>query len=256
MTYNSWGRLWGQLFGATGEQESSDVNVAPGQIIVTTAFGTPTIPAAITTTAISCSCSLGTPTTTGECNAGGFICTTVFGQPSIDSEVPTSNLSGSATIGTPAVNFDIIDMGLSGSTTIGTPTVRADSTIAPNPIPGITTLGEINIKHKFTPPISGNRRAIYSLTDDGVSKKGALLPSALAKPVVPDVAQYQGRFYDGPEYAKNLYRLDDDTITDRQPLHLAGVVSIYLGGHENEIEPDDVALLIEAGYSVSVGGST
>lgn len=59
------------------------------------------------------------------------------------------------------------------------------------------------------------------------------------------------RFFPPVTAALNVYRLDGDVFTTREPPSPALVVSAWYGGHENEVSQAESDLLVAAGYTVN-----
>lgn len=51
---------------------------------------------------------------------------------------------------------------------------------------------------------------------------------------------------------RNIYLLDDGSYVDEEPYLFDSVVKIYYGGHDNEVDSDEVASLTAAGYGAYI----
>jgi hypothetical protein len=51
--------------------------------------------------------------------------------------------------------------------------------------------------------------------------------------------------------ARNIYRLTDGTFTNVDPLNPALVTTVYYGGHDYFVTPEEKAILVAAGYTVT-----
>jgi hypothetical protein len=51
--------------------------------------------------------------------------------------------------------------------------------------------------------------------------------------------------------ARNIYRLTDGTFTNVDPLNPVLVTTVYYGGHDYFVTPEEKAVLVAAGYTVT-----
>jgi hypothetical protein len=51
---------------------------------------------------------------------------------------------------------------------------------------------------------------------------------------------------------RNIFLLTNGTYTDDQPSSLSMVAKVYYGGHDNEVDADEVASLTAAGYGAYI----
>lgn len=62
------------------------------------------------------------------------------------------------------------------------------------------------------------------------------------------LANRLGVHIDASGRGRNVFLLSDGTITEKQPSDYSAVSKVYYGGHINQIDSAEVALLTAAGY--------
>lgn len=61
-----------------------------------------------------------------------------------------------------------------------------------------------------------------------------------------------GRHIAGSPRGRNVYLFLDGTVTENQPSNMALVSRVYYGGHNNEVDDNEVAVLTAAGYGAYI----
>ena len=63
------------------------------------------------------------------------------------------------------------------------------------------------------------------------------------------------RHYSGNPKGRNVYKLSDGTYVESKPANISMIVRTYQGGHDHEIDAEEVTSLTGAGYGDYIEGS-
>ena len=254
----------------SGAYRESTVTVSPSTIacaaavpaVTVTAFATAAVAViAATTTAPA-------PTVTGTGNVAPSVVATAATTPSATisgaanlapgviagvGAMPSATISGTASIaaGVIAGAATTPSATISGTgnvapavvaATASTPsiTLQINQTISVDTIAGLTEIATLAFQKKYVPVI-----------------ENILSPLDVPKYPIISPARNLRRFYTPAEKGRNIFILNDGSITTRQPADMSTVSRTLYGGHESPTDLTDSELdaLVTAGYSTEVVGS-